>query len=55
MINASNVRGEVLVALLKTKTDFTILQDEGWYRIPVKSAPKAWHPSWLVFYQPLAF
>ena len=55
MNNASNVRGEVLVALLKTKADFAILQEEGWYRIPVKSAPKAWPPSWLAFYQPLAF
>ena len=48
-------RGEVLVALLKAKSDFAILQEEGWYRIPVDSAPRRWPPGWLAFYQPKAF
>jgi len=48
-------RGEVLVALLKDKSDFAILQEQGWYRIPVASAPKRWPPKWLAFYQPKAF
>ncbi len=48
-------RGEVLVALLKEKSDFFILQEQGWYRIPVASAPKRWPPKCLAFYQPKAF
>ena len=48
-------RGEVLIALLKEKSDFAILQEQGWYRIPIASAPKRWPPKWLAFYQPKAF
>ena len=48
-------RGEVLIALLKSKSDFAILQEEGWYRIPVMSAPRRWPPKLLAFYQPKAF
>ena len=48
-------RGEVLVALLPSKADFGILQEQGWYRIPVRTAPKRWPPKWLAFYQPKAF
>jgi len=33
-------RGEVLVAIMNSKRDFAILQDEGWYRIPVGKAPR---------------
>lgn len=46
---------EVLVALLKEKSDFAILQEQGWYRIPVEHKPKRWPPDWLAFYQPGAF
>lgn len=49
------MKGEVLVAILKDKSDFAILQDQGWYRIPVHRAPKRWPPRWLAFYQPKAF
>ena len=48
-------RGEVLVAILKDKSDFAILQEQGWYRIPVTHAPRRWPPKWLAFYQPKAF
>ncbi len=48
-------RGELLVALLKEKSDFAILQEQGWYRIPTASAPKRWPPKWLAFYQPKVF
>ena len=48
-------RGELLVALLKSKADFVILQNQGWYRIPVDHAPKRWPPRWVAFYQPKAF
>ncbi|HLD93518.1 MAG TPA: DUF559 domain-containing protein [Anaerolineales bacterium] len=50
-----DARGEVLIALLKEKSDFTILQEQGWYRIPIASAPKRWPPKWLAFYQPKCF
>ncbi len=46
---------ELLVALLKSKSDFAILRDEGWYRIPVEHKPRRWPPKWLAFYQPGAF
>ena len=46
---------EVLVALLRAKSDFSILQTEGWYRIPVENAPKRWPPEYIAFYQPKAF
>ena len=52
---AHGKRGEVLVAILKEKSDLAILQDQGWYRIPVRSAPRRWPPKWLAFYQPSAF
>ena len=56
MIVANNdPRGEVLVALLPSKSDFGILLEQGWYRIPVRTAPKRWPPKWLAFYQPKAF
>jgi hypothetical protein len=45
-----DARGEVLIALLKEKSDFAILQEQGWYRIPVASAPRRWPPKWLAFY-----
>ncbi len=49
------LRGELLVAILKEKSDFAILQEQGWYRIPVDHRPKRWPPRWLAFYQPKAF
>lgn len=49
------LKGEVLVALLKGKADFAILQEQAWYRIPVEHAPGRWPPNVLAFYQPRAF
>jgi very-short-patch-repair endonuclease len=46
---------EVLVAILPSRSDFAILHDEGWYRIPAAKAPRRWPPRWLAFYQPKAF
>jgi len=48
-------RGEVLIAILRDKSDFAILQEQGWYRIPKKNKPRRWPPFWLAFYQPKAF
>jgi very-short-patch-repair endonuclease len=53
--NHIDSRGEVLVALLKEKADFAILQEQGWYRMPVANVPRHWPPKWLAFYQPKAF
>lgn len=44
-----------LIAILKEKSDLAILQDQGWYRIPVISAPKRWPPLWIAFYQQKIF
>lgn len=47
---------DTLVALLKEKRDLSILREEGWYRIPVKSAPKLLQRvKYLAFYQPSVF
>jgi len=48
-------RGQVLVAILNNKADFGILQEQGWYRIPVAKVPKRWPPKWLAFYQTKVF
>jgi very-short-patch-repair endonuclease len=53
--NLKDKKGEVLIAILKDKLDFAILQEQGWYRIPVRHAPRRWPPRWLAFYQPKAF
>ncbi len=50
-----NPRGEVLVAIINRPADLEIVREQGWYRIPVKSAPKRWPPQWLAFYQPKVF
>ncbi len=44
-----------LVAILNNQRDFEILQQEGWYRIPVTNAPRRWPPRWLAFYQTKIF
>lgn len=46
---------EVLIALLNNPIDFAILRDEGWYRIPVSSAPKRFPPEFIAFYQTKVF
>jgi len=48
-------RGDVLVAIVPTKADFEILQQQGWYRIPADKKPDRWPPRWLAFYQPKVF
>lgn len=46
---------QVLVALMNNRVDFERARDEGWYRIPVKSAPRAIGASRIAFYQTSAF
>lgn len=55
MTRTDSQRGEVLVAILNNARDLNILQQQGWYRIPIDSAPKQWPPNWIAFYQTAAF
>lgn len=45
----------ILVAILPNKRDFDIARLLGWYRIPLKSAPKVISVDYLAFYQTAAF
>ncbi len=47
--------GECLVAIVNHKRDLAIALNDGWYRIPVESAPKPWPPRWLALYQTKIF
>jgi very-short-patch-repair endonuclease len=46
---------EVLVALLPKKSALDILKTEGWYHIPMETAPKRWPPKLMAFYQGKSF
>jgi hypothetical protein len=46
---------EILVALLPRISSLDILKTEGWYHIPVESAPKGWPPTAMAFYQGRVF
>jgi hypothetical protein len=45
----------ILVCLLPSPRDLEIARLLGWYRIPLKSAPKVIAVDYLAFYQPSAF
>ena len=45
----------VLVCLLPTPRDWEIARLLGWYRIPLRTAPKVVAVDYLAFYQPSAF
>jgi len=45
----------ILVAILPNQRDFDIARLFGWYRIPLKSAPKVISVDYLAFYQTRAF
>jgi hypothetical protein len=45
----------VLVAVLNNKRDFEIARILGWYRIPLKTAPKTVAVDWLALYQTAKF
>ncbi len=40
----------VLVAYVRDSADFTLIQTENWYRIPVRHAPKGIYAEWIAFY-----
>ncbi len=53
---SSKKEKDVLVALLPKVEALDRLRDEGWYHIPVETAPhKRWPPKWLAFYQGKVF
>ena len=45
----------VLVAVLTSPRDLAIAREQGWYRIPVKRAPRRVAADYLAFYQTRAF
>jgi len=45
----------VLVCLLPTPRDLEIARLLGWYRIPLRTAPKVIAVDYLAFYQPSSF
>lgn len=45
----------ILVAILPSQRDFDIARLFGWYRIPLKNAPKVISVDYLAFYQTKAF
>jgi len=45
----------VLVAIMNNQRDLQIARREGWYRIPVKHAPRRLGAEYLAFYQTKAF
>ncbi|GAB4530343.1 MAG: hypothetical protein Fur0018_17580 [Anaerolineales bacterium] len=45
----------ILVAYLPTPRDFEIARLLGWYRIPLRTAPKVIAVDYLAFYQPASF
>jgi hypothetical protein len=45
----------VLVCLLPAPRDLEIARLLGWYRIPLRSAPKVIAVDYLAFYQPASF
>lgn len=45
----------VLVAVMNNRRDFKIAREKGWYRIPLKRAPRQVAADFLAFYQTAAF
>ncbi|HAY84703.1 MAG TPA: hypothetical protein DCY42_07195 [Chloroflexi bacterium] len=45
----------VLVAFIPQPKDLEIVRLLGWYRIPLRTAPKVIAVDWLAFYQPASF
>ena len=45
----------ILVAFLPSPRDLDIARTLGWYRIPLRSAPKVVAVDWLAFFQPKSF
>lgn len=55
MQSLPNPQDLVLVAFIPTPADMEIARVLGWYRIPLRTAPKVVAVDWLAFYQPSSF
>lgn len=51
----ADMNSPVLVAVLNNRRDFELAQRDGWYRIPLKRAPRRVAAEYLAFYQTKAF
>ena len=45
----------ILVAIIPTPEDLQVARVLGWYRIPIRSAPRILNVDYLAFYQPASF
>ena len=56
MEKSGTLHNEMLLAIFKYKYSLTILQEDGWYHIPVDRAPRSFQTvQWLCFYQGKVF
>lgn len=55
MTNLPSLNDLILVAILPKPRDLDIARLLGWYRIPLRKAPKVVAVDWLAFYQPASF
>lgn len=55
MANQVDENALILVAVMPARRDFDIARLLGWYRIPMRMAPKIVDVDWLAFYQTGAF
>lgn len=51
---ARQASDELLVAVIPRKRDLHILESEGWYRVPIDTAPRRWPPRYIAFYEGVA-
>jgi hypothetical protein len=45
----------ILVAIIPTPRDLEIARILGWYRVPLRTAPRTVRVDWIAFYQPGSF
>ena len=54
-VNEISLDARVLVAVITRPRDLAAARDEGWYRIPLRRAPRGLAAEYLAFYQTAAF
>jgi hypothetical protein len=54
-MDAIELEARVLVAVITRPLDLRNVREQGWYRIPLKRAPRALAAEYLAFYQTAAF
>ena len=48
-VSRSRPENTVLIAIMNDRRDFALVQHEGWYRIPVESAPSIVRDNYKVY------